>query len=106
MIFKIFSPKNLAEILALFAQTTASFCKNVIITLVCEKNVLSLSHSGSSSGRPFKKKNYKIFIFIYLIIWINDFVSLFSTHKQCILSHLYTAALLCFPKKPYTLVRL
>jgi hypothetical protein len=38
MIFKIFSPKNLAKILALFAQTTASFCKNLIITLVFEKN--------------------------------------------------------------------
>jgi hypothetical protein len=37
MIFKIFSPKNLAKILAFFAQTTASFCKNVIITLVFEK---------------------------------------------------------------------
>jgi hypothetical protein len=28
MIFKIFSTKNLAKILAFFAQTTASFCKN------------------------------------------------------------------------------
>jgi hypothetical protein len=28
MIFKIFSPKNLAKKLAVFAQTTASFCKN------------------------------------------------------------------------------
>jgi hypothetical protein len=38
MIFKIFSLKNLAKILAFFVQTTASFCKNVIITLVFEKN--------------------------------------------------------------------
>jgi hypothetical protein len=38
MIFKIFSPKNLAKILAFFAHITASFCKNVIITLVFEKN--------------------------------------------------------------------
>jgi hypothetical protein len=37
MILRIFSPKNLAKILAFFAQTTASFCKNVIITLVFEK---------------------------------------------------------------------
>jgi hypothetical protein len=37
MIFKIFFPQNLAKILAFFAQTTASFCKNVIITLVFEK---------------------------------------------------------------------
>jgi hypothetical protein len=28
MILKIFSPKNLAKILAFLAQTTASFCKN------------------------------------------------------------------------------
>jgi hypothetical protein len=38
MILKIFSPKNLAKILAFLAQTTASFCKNLIITLVFEKN--------------------------------------------------------------------
>jgi hypothetical protein len=28
----------------------------------------------------------------------NSFISLFSIHKQWILSHLYTTALLCFPK--------
>jgi hypothetical protein len=28
MIFKIFSPKNLAKKFAFFAQTTVSFCKN------------------------------------------------------------------------------
>jgi hypothetical protein len=28
MILKIFSPKNLAKILAFLAQTTARFCKN------------------------------------------------------------------------------
>jgi hypothetical protein len=38
MILKIFSLKNLAKILAFFAQTTASFCKTLIITLVFEKN--------------------------------------------------------------------
>jgi hypothetical protein len=38
MILKIFSPKNLAKILAFFALTTASFCENLIITLVLEKN--------------------------------------------------------------------
>jgi hypothetical protein len=37
MIFKIFSPKKLAKILTFFAQTTAFF-KNLIITLVFEKN--------------------------------------------------------------------
>jgi hypothetical protein len=38
MIFKIFSPKKLAKILAFFAHTTASFWKNLFITLVFEKN--------------------------------------------------------------------
>jgi hypothetical protein len=38
MILKIFSPKNFAKILAFWAQTTASFCKNVIMTLVFAKN--------------------------------------------------------------------
>jgi hypothetical protein len=31
----MFSPKNLVKI---FAQTNASFCKNMIVTLVFEKN--------------------------------------------------------------------
>jgi hypothetical protein len=38
MIFEIFSPKNSAKKLAFFAKTTACFCKNLIITLVFEKN--------------------------------------------------------------------
>jgi hypothetical protein len=33
MILKIFSPKNLANILVVFAQTTATFCKN------CDHNI-------------------------------------------------------------------
>jgi hypothetical protein len=33
MIFKIFSPKNLAKILAGFAQNSASFCEN------CDHNI-------------------------------------------------------------------
>jgi hypothetical protein len=33
----------------------------------------------------------------------NASISISSIHKQCILSHLYTTALLCFPKKPYAL---
>jgi hypothetical protein len=45
MILKIFSPKNLAKILAFFAQTTASFCKNMIITLVFEKNANFLAEN-------------------------------------------------------------
>jgi hypothetical protein len=33
MIFQIFSPKNLAQKIGVFAQTTASFCKN------CDHNI-------------------------------------------------------------------
>jgi hypothetical protein len=40
MICKIFSPNNLAKIMSVFAQTTASFCKNLLmlITSFFEKN--------------------------------------------------------------------
>jgi hypothetical protein len=38
MIFKIFSPKNVAKKLAFFAQNKAKLCKILIITLVFEKN--------------------------------------------------------------------
>jgi hypothetical protein len=38
MIFKIFSPKNFANKLAFFTQTQAKLFKNLIITLVFEKN--------------------------------------------------------------------
>jgi hypothetical protein len=38
MIFKIFSPKTLAKKLTFFSQTTASFCKVGIVTLVFKKN--------------------------------------------------------------------
>jgi hypothetical protein len=38
MIFKIISSKNLAKIFAFIAQTTASFSKTLIITLVFEEN--------------------------------------------------------------------
>jgi hypothetical protein len=40
MILKIFSPINLAKMLPFFAQTTASYCKNFITTLVFEKNAI------------------------------------------------------------------
>jgi hypothetical protein len=40
MILKLFSPKNLAKILPFFAQTTVTFCKKLITTLVFEKNAV------------------------------------------------------------------
>jgi hypothetical protein len=39
-ILKLFSPKNLAKILAFFAKTTASFWKKLIITLVFEEHAI------------------------------------------------------------------
>jgi hypothetical protein len=48
MILKIFLPKKLAKILALLAQTTASFCKNLIITLVFEKNANFFAKIGKN----------------------------------------------------------
>jgi hypothetical protein len=38
MIFKIFSPKNFGEKFAFLTQNKAKLCKNLIITLVFEKN--------------------------------------------------------------------
>jgi DUF1365 family protein len=40
MILKIFSPKNVAKNLAIFAQSTASLCKNLIVTLLLRKRPL------------------------------------------------------------------
>jgi hypothetical protein len=37
MILKLCSQKNLAKILAFFAQTTVTFCKKLIITLILRK---------------------------------------------------------------------
>jgi hypothetical protein len=37
MIFKIFSLKKLAKILAFFAQTAARFCKNLKTPIFCSK---------------------------------------------------------------------
>jgi hypothetical protein len=49
---KIFSPKNLAKILAFFAQTTASFCKKIgIITLVFEKNANFFAENWQKSQK-------------------------------------------------------
>jgi hypothetical protein len=42
MIFLIFSPKNSAKKLAFLAQNKAKLCKNLIITLVFEKNAIFL----------------------------------------------------------------
>jgi hypothetical protein len=40
MILKIFSPKKLAKILTFFAQTSTSFWKQFITTLIFEKNAI------------------------------------------------------------------
>jgi hypothetical protein len=49
--FYIFSPKNLAKILAFLAQSTASFCKKLIITSVFEKNANFLAENWQKSQK-------------------------------------------------------
>jgi hypothetical protein len=51
MILKIFSPKNLAKHLALCAQTAANCCKNLIITLVFEKNANFVAENWQKSRK-------------------------------------------------------
>jgi hypothetical protein len=51
MILKIFSPKKSAEKLAFFAQTAATFGKNLIITLVFEKNANFLPKIGKNRSK-------------------------------------------------------
>jgi hypothetical protein len=51
MILKIFSPKHLAKKLAFFAQTTASFCKHLIVTLVFEKNANFFAENWQKSQK-------------------------------------------------------
>jgi hypothetical protein len=51
MILKIFLPKNLAKILAFFAQTTASFRMNFIIALVFEKNAIFFAENCQKSPK-------------------------------------------------------
>jgi phosphoserine phosphatase len=51
MNFKIFLPKKLAKILALFAQTPASFCKNFITALVFEKNANTFAENWQKSQK-------------------------------------------------------
>jgi hypothetical protein len=51
MIFEIFSSKNLAKILAFFAQTAATFCQNGIITLVFEKNANFFAENWQKSQK-------------------------------------------------------
>jgi hypothetical protein len=51
MILNIFLPKNLANIMAFFAQTTASICKNLIITLVFEKNANFFAENWQKSQK-------------------------------------------------------
>jgi hypothetical protein len=48
MIFRIFSPKFLAENFAFFANTTASFRYNLIITLFFEKTPIFSPEIGEN----------------------------------------------------------
>jgi hypothetical protein len=48
---KKFSPKNLAKNLAFFAQNKAKLCKNLIITLVFEKNAIFYAKNWQKSQK-------------------------------------------------------
>jgi hypothetical protein len=54
MILKIFSQTNLPKVLALFAQTTASSCKNLIIILVFEKSANFFAENWQKSQKIVK----------------------------------------------------
>jgi hypothetical protein len=51
MILKIFSPKNLAKKMAFLTQNKAKFWKNLIITLVFEKNANFFVENGRKSQK-------------------------------------------------------
>jgi hypothetical protein len=51
MIFKIFSPKKSAKKLAFLTQNKAKLCKNLIITLVFEKNAKFFDENWQKSQK-------------------------------------------------------
>jgi hypothetical protein len=51
MIVKIFSPKHLAKILAFLTQNKAKLCKNLIMTLVFEKNAKFFDENRQKSQK-------------------------------------------------------
>jgi hypothetical protein len=79
-ILKIFSPKNISEILAFFAQATASFCKNLIKTFVFEKNAIFAENQQKSKKIVIITSTPEITIeFPYLAYPV--FVVLFKTER-------------------------
>jgi hypothetical protein len=46
---KYFRQKKIGENIAVFVQTSASFCKNLIITLVSEKNAIFFAENWQKS---------------------------------------------------------
>jgi hypothetical protein len=82
MIFQIFSPKILAKILAFFAQTAATFCKNLIITLVFEKNANFFAENWQKSQKIMIITSAPGELCIAVISadkWGNDFTNKFDT---------------------------
>jgi hypothetical protein len=51
MIFKIFSPKKSAKKLAFLTQNKAKLCKNLIMTLVFEKNAKFFDENRQKSQK-------------------------------------------------------
>jgi hypothetical protein len=84
MIFKIVSPKNTAKKLSFLTQNKAKLCKNLIITLVFEKNANFFAENWQKSpkiviitstpGAPVNlasnrleegKKHWHLFVFVF-----------------------------------------
>jgi hypothetical protein len=72
MIVKIFSPKHLAKILAFLTQNKAKLCKNLIMTLVFEKNAKFFAENRQKSQK------------IVIITSVPDWARIFD-HWDCLL---------------------
>jgi hypothetical protein len=64
VIVKIFSPKKLAKMLAIFTETAAIYAENIVITLVFKKTFNFLPQIGLNSINCVKK--YAIYFCIFL----------------------------------------
>jgi hypothetical protein len=89
---KKFSPKNGGK-MALLTQNTSQLCSNVDKIFVF-KNDVNFIHRKLAENK-YHNIDPEVLKSKLLFLWPIP-LFLLSTHKQCILSHLYTTALLCF----------
>jgi hypothetical protein len=70
----MFSPKCLTKKLAFFVQTTASFCKTLIITLAFEKNAIFSPKIGEIRRKSKHRHLIEPIFDIWAIFSIEQFV--------------------------------